>query len=171
MADSDLKQKTISGMLWSGIGRIGTVGISFISNIVLARLLMPDDFGCIGMLYVFIAISSIFISGGLGQALIQKKEPTHIDYTTVFYWNLVMSLIFYVILFFSAPAIASFYDIPLLKYFAEPLLCGISESSPAYDKAQSLLQFLAHIRALRPAEIAAIPPTSIMREFIGGQTL
>ena len=62
MADSDLKQKTISGMLWSGIGRIGTVGISFISNIVLARLLMPDDFGCIGMLYVFIAISSIFIT-------------------------------------------------------------------------------------------------------------
>ena len=49
MADSDLKQKTISGMLWSGIGRIGTVGISFISNIVLARLLMPDDFGCISI--------------------------------------------------------------------------------------------------------------------------
>lgn len=115
MADSDLKQKTISGMLWSGIGRIGTVGISFISNIVLAHLLMPDDFGCIGMLYVFIAISSIFISGGLGQALIQKKEPTHIDYTTVFYWNLVMSVIFYIILFFSAPAIARFYNIPLLK--------------------------------------------------------
>ena len=66
---------------------------------------------------------------------------------------------------------STLYDIPLLKYFAEPLLCGISESSPAYDKAQSLLQFLAHIRALRPAEIAAIPPTSIMREFIGGQTL
>ena len=115
MADGDLKQKTISGMLWSGIGRVGTVGISFISNIVLARLLMPDDFGCIGMLYVFIAISSIFISGGLGQALIQKKEPTHIDYTTVFYWNLVMSVIFYIILFFSAPAIARFYNIPLLK--------------------------------------------------------
>ena len=114
MAES-LKQKTISGMIWSGIGRMGTVGISFISNLVLARLLMPDDFGCIGMLYVFIAISSIFISGGLGQALIQKKNPTHIEYTTVFYWNLVMSIIFYGILFFTAPAIARFYNIPLLK--------------------------------------------------------
>lgn len=102
-------------MIWSGIGRIGTVGISFISNMVLARLLMPADFGCIGMLYVFIAISGIFISGGLGQALIQKKNPTHIDYTTVFYWNLAMSLVFYLILFFSAPAIAHFYKIPLLK--------------------------------------------------------
>ncbi|MCQ2283428.1 MAG: lipopolysaccharide biosynthesis protein [Bacteroidales bacterium] len=115
MSSDDLKQKTISGMIWSSLGRIGTVGITFISNLVLARLLMPEDFGCIGMLYIFIAVSSIFVSGGLGQALIQKKEPAHIDYTTVFYWNLVMSVIFYLILFFTAPAIARYYNIPLLK--------------------------------------------------------
>ena len=66
---------------------------------------------------------------------------------------------------------STLYDIPLLKYYAEPLLCGISESSPAYAKAQSLLSLLEKVRALRPSEIAAIPPTSIMREFIGGQTL
>ena len=66
---------------------------------------------------------------------------------------------------------STLYDVPLLKYYAEPLLCGISESSPAYEKATKLLAFLEHVRALRPAEIAAIPPTSIMREFIGGQTL
>ena len=66
---------------------------------------------------------------------------------------------------------STLYDVPLLKYYAEPLLCGISESSPAYPKAQSLLSFLVKVRALKPAEIAAIPPTSIMREFIGGQTL
>ncbi len=66
---------------------------------------------------------------------------------------------------------STLYDVPLLKYYAEPLLCGISESSPAYPKAQSLLSFLEHVRALKPAEIAAVPPTSIMREFIGGQTL
>lgn len=63
------------------------------------------------------------------------------------------------------------YDIPLLKYYAEPLLEGIRESSPAYEKASKLLHFLTHIRSLTPAEIAAVPPTSIMREFIGGQTL
>ena len=66
---------------------------------------------------------------------------------------------------------STLYDLPLLKYYAEPLLCGISESSPAYGKARSLVEFLQLVRALRPAEIAAIPPTSIMREFIGGQTL
>ena len=66
---------------------------------------------------------------------------------------------------------STLYDVPLLKYYAEPLLCGISESSPAYPKARLLLDFLQKVTVLKPSEIAAIPPTSIMREFIGGQTL
>ena len=66
---------------------------------------------------------------------------------------------------------STLYDLPLLKYYAEPLLYGISESSPAHDKAEALLDFLSKVTALKPSEIAAIPPTSIMREFIGGQTL
>lgn len=66
---------------------------------------------------------------------------------------------------------STLYDLPLLKYYAEPLLCGISESSPAYAKAQELLSFVAMVTPLTPVEIADIPPTSIMREFIGGQTL
>lgn len=66
---------------------------------------------------------------------------------------------------------STLYDLPVLKYFAEPLLYGISESSPAYGKARHILDFLEKVVALKPQEIAAIPPTSIMREFIGGQTL
>ncbi len=66
---------------------------------------------------------------------------------------------------------STLYDVPLLKYYAEPLLYGITEASPAYEKARHLLFILDKVTALRPAEIAAIPPTSIMREFIGGQTL
>lgn len=66
---------------------------------------------------------------------------------------------------------STLYDIPLLKYYAEPLLYGIAESSPAYAKAQELLALMSKIRAFKPAEIAAVPTTSIMREFIGGQTL
>lgn len=66
---------------------------------------------------------------------------------------------------------STLYDLPLLKYYAEPLLCGISESSPAYAKAQELLSFISMVTPLKPVEIADIPPTSIMREFIGGQTL
>lgn len=112
---SNLKNRTILGMVWSSIGKFGTLGLSFISNLVLARLLMPSDFGYIGMLSIFIAISQVFISGGLGSALIQKKEATHIDYTTVFYWNLLLSLFFITVLFFSAKSIANFYEMPLLK--------------------------------------------------------
>lgn len=66
---------------------------------------------------------------------------------------------------------STLYDLPLLKYYAEPLLYGILESSPAYEKSRELIKFLEHITPLKPAEIASIPPTSIMREFIGGQTL
>ena len=66
---------------------------------------------------------------------------------------------------------STLYDLPLLKYYAEPLLYGVTEASPAYAKAQDLLKFIEPVTALKPAEIAAIPPTSIMREFIGGQTL
>ena len=109
MAES-LKDKTISGMIWSGVGKFGTMGLQFVSNLVLARLLMPSDFGIIGMLHVFIAISTIFVTAGFGSALIQKKNPTHVDYNSVFYWNLVASVIFYGILFFCSPAIARFYN-------------------------------------------------------------
>ena len=66
---------------------------------------------------------------------------------------------------------STLYDLPVLKYYAEPLLHEIAETSPAYEKAQQLLKFLENIKALTPAEIAVIPPTSIMREFIGGQKL
>ena len=76
---------------------------------------MPSDFGYIGMLHIFIAISQVFINGGLGSALIQKKDVSHIDYSTVFYWNLLLSLIFFVLLYLTAPYIADFYKMHLLK--------------------------------------------------------
>ena len=72
---STLKQQTISGMIWSSLQRFGAMGISFISNIVLARLLTPDDYGCIGILAIFIVIAEVFINGGFASALIQKKNP------------------------------------------------------------------------------------------------
>lgn len=112
---ASLKQKAIFSMIWSSIGKFGTLGLSFISNLVLARILMPSDFGYIGMLHIFIAISQVFINSGLGSALIQKKDVSHIDYSTVFYWNLFLSLFFYSLLYLTAPSIAGFYEMDLLK--------------------------------------------------------
>ena len=102
-------------MIWSALQRFGTMGISFVSNIVLARLLTPDDYGCIGMLAIFITVSNTFVDGGFGSALIQKKEPTQKDYSTIFWLNLFMSVVIYGILYISAPAVSRFYDIPLLS--------------------------------------------------------
>ena len=111
---SNLKAKTLSGMIWSFMQRFGTMAISFVSNIVLARLLTPDDYGVIGMLAIFIAISNTFIDGGFGSALIQKKEPTKEDYSTIFWWNMFLSIVLYGVLYLCAPLIANFYNLPLL---------------------------------------------------------
>ena len=108
----NLKQKAASGMLWTSIQKFSKMGIG--SGIILARLLTPYDYGCIGMLSIFMVLAESFIDGGFGSALIQKKRPTQVDYSTIFYWNLGLSFIMYFILFFSAPAIARFYNIPIL---------------------------------------------------------
>lgn len=110
-----LKQKAISGMIWNAVERFGSSFFLFVSNLILARLLSPDDFGCIGMLLVFISISDAIVDGGFGSALIQKKNPTPADYSTVFYWNLSLSFLLYAVLFLVAPLIADFYKIPLLS--------------------------------------------------------
>lgn len=111
----NLKSKTVSGMIWSALQRFGTMGISFVSNIVLARLLTPDDYGCIGMLAIFITISNTFVDGGFGSALIQKKDVTQKDYSTIFWWNLFLSIVLYCVLYISAPAVSRFYNMPLLE--------------------------------------------------------
>lgn len=101
-------------MIWTSIGKFGTMGLNFVANLILARLLLPSDYGTIGMLQIFISVSSIFVTAGFGMALVQKKNPTHIDFTSVFYWNLIASILFYFILFFSGPAISRFYNMPEL---------------------------------------------------------
>ena len=101
-------------MIWSSIGKFGTLGLNFISNMVLARLLSASDYGIIGMLSIFISVSSVLVSAGFGSALIQKKNPSHVDFTSVFYWNLAAALVFYGLLFLSGPFIARFYDMPEL---------------------------------------------------------
>ena len=111
----NLKRKAASAMVWTALQKYSTLGIQFISGIILARLLTPYDYGCIGMLSIFLVLAGTFIDGGFGSALIQKKHPTQNDYSTIFFWNMGMSALMYVILYVSAPAIARFYNIPLLS--------------------------------------------------------
>ena len=110
-----LKQKTVSGIFWSSVERFSVQGVQFVLGIIMARLLLPEDFGLIGMLSVFIAISQSCVDGGFGGALIRKQNRTEVDFSTVFYFNIVVGLFFYFLLFFAAPYIAAFYDAPILK--------------------------------------------------------
>ena len=109
-----LKNKAVKGILWTAVQKYSTMIVSFISGIILARLLTPEDYGCIGMLAIFMSLAEVFIDAGFGAALIQKKEPTQEDYSTVFHFNMGMSVVLYIILFAFAPAISRFYDMPIL---------------------------------------------------------
>ncbi|MDO4184898.1 MAG: lipopolysaccharide biosynthesis protein [Bacteroidales bacterium] len=101
-------------MAWTSLDKLASYAIQFVISIVIARLLMPSDFGIIGMLAIFIAIAQTFLDSGFANALIQKKGRTEVDYATVFYFNVAISIVLYLMFYFSAPFIASFYDIPVL---------------------------------------------------------
>ena len=101
-------------MAWTGFERIASIGIQFIIGIIIARLLSPKDYGIMGMLAIFIAIAQTFLDSGFANALIQKKDRTNVDYSTVFYFNTIISFVLYGIMFIAAPAIAAFYSMPIL---------------------------------------------------------
>ena len=109
-----MKNKVISSLIWKLLERSGIVFAQFIIQIILARLLLPEDYGVVAIVAVFIAIANVFIQSGFNTALIQKKEVDDTDYSSVFYFSLGIALVIYVILFFTSPLIASFYKEPIL---------------------------------------------------------
>jgi O-antigen/teichoic acid export membrane protein len=124
-----LKQKTVSGVIWSFIGYVANQGINFIIGIVLARLLSPTEFGLLGELAIFLLISELFINSGFSQALIRKNDCTEVDYSTVFYFNVFLSSFIYIILFFIAPLVTNFYKEPLLTDLLRVLGIGLIATS------------------------------------------
>lgn len=109
-----IKKQASQSVFWSAVERLSAQGIQLILSLIIARILLPSDYGLIAMLSIFLAIAQIFIDSGFANALIQRKDRTEQDYATVFYFNIVLSVIIYAILYFSAPLIAFFYEEPLL---------------------------------------------------------
>lgn len=114
MHHSKLKKKVIHGLFWSFSGLIINQIVQFIIQVILARILIPEDFGIIGMITVFIAVSQTLVDSGFASALIREKDPSQDDYSTVFFFSFFMSVLMYLILFLSAGAISSFYNEPKL---------------------------------------------------------
>lgn len=109
-----LKKSAFIGVGWSAIESFSVKGMTFLIQIVLARLLTPADYGIIGMLAIFMQVGQVFVDSGFANALIQKKECSEKDYSTVFFYNLIISALLYLLLYFSAPYVADFYNMPQL---------------------------------------------------------
>lgn len=115
MAEISLKTQTKRGLMWSVIERFATQGVQFLFGIILARLLSPDDYGLIAMPLIFLAIAQCFIDSGFSSALVRKPELTEEDISTAFYFNIIVGIVCYGILFFTSPLIADFYNAPILS--------------------------------------------------------
>ena len=110
-----LKNDTIKGVFWSATSHLYSYLIQFVITIILSRLLVPNDFATIGLLSIFTLLCNIIIDSGFAQSLIREKELKALDYSSVFYFNVVIALFFYILLFFCSPFIANYFRIPELK--------------------------------------------------------
>lgn len=113
MADN-LKGKTISGFIYKMLERIGVQGVNFIVSVILARVLMPAEYGIVSLVTVFIAICDVFVTYGFGNSLVADKNSDDVDFSTCFFFGIAFSLVVYTCVFFAAPLMAQFYDNPLL---------------------------------------------------------
>ena len=130
-------KNTITNFLWRFAERCGAQGVSFIVSLVLARLLSPDDYGTVALMTVFISILSVFIDSGFSAALIQKKDADELDFSSIFYFNLVSCGLMYLILLFAAPLISAFYGRPEMTAMLRVLgitflISGVKSVQTAY---------------------------------------
>ena len=162
MPEESLKYKTKKGLYWNTASNFASRGIQFIFGIILARLLSPDAYGVIGMLTVFIAVVSVFVDCGFSQSLIRKQDRTQTDFSTEFYFNIVVGIICYLILFLSSPLIADFYNMPILS----PILkvVGIRVILGSFIVVQAS-QFAIRLDFKTPAKISV--STQIFTGIIG----
>lgn len=133
----DINSKVIGGFFWRFAERIGAQGVAFVVSIILARLLVPEVYGTIALVTVFTAILNVFIDSGLGNALIQKKDADDLDFSSVFYFNIIMCCGLYFLMFFAAPFIASFYNdstlTPVVRVLSLTLIIsGVKNVQHAY---------------------------------------
>ncbi len=132
MTDHNLKLRVLISLFWKLMERSGTQVIQFIIQIILARMLLPKDYGLIALIVVFTSIASVFVQSGLNTALIQKKDADEVDFSSVFYLSFLVAFLIYIILFSVAPFIATFYEeaqiIPLIRVLSITLFLGAFNS-------------------------------------------
>ena len=111
MAKKSDKQKVLSGLGWKFTERMSSQLVTFVLSVILARILLPEQYGLVAMINVFLAIANVFITVGFTSSLIQKKDADHLDFSTILWCSLTISCLLYVIMYFAAPYIEAFYSI------------------------------------------------------------
>lgn len=144
MENDSLKKSAFSGFIWKFAERIGAQMVSLVVSIVLARILLPEDYSVVGIVTIFFAFCNVFITGGLNTALIQKKDADEDDYSTIFWVNIIIGVVLYTLMFFAAPLIATIYRnellIPIIRVMGLTFFInGIKAVLSAY--ISSTLQF------------------------------
>ncbi len=132
-----MKQKVINNFLWRFMERCGAQGVSLVVSVVLGRILGPSVYGTVALVSVFMIIMQVFVDSGMGNALIQKKDADDLDFSSVFWFNMAMCGVLYIIAFLAAPFIASFYRVPELTPIVRVLslmlvVSGIKNVQQAY---------------------------------------
>ncbi len=126
------KKNVVSSLIWKFLERSGTQGVQFVVSIILARLLAPADFGVIALVLVFLNIADVFVQSGFNMALVQKKNADNLDFSSVFYVCIGISVLLYVVIFFSAPFIANFYNrselVSIVRVLSLTLIIGAFNS-------------------------------------------
>lgn len=162
ITSTPLKQKVAKGILWSSVERFSVQGVQFLIMIVMARLLTPKDYGLIGMLSIFLAISQSLIDSGFSQALIRKQDRTEIDNSTVFYFNIAVGCLLYLLFFLIAPFVADFYKSPELSLVMRVVCLGVVINSLAVVQ-RALLTVKVDFKTQATAALSA----AVMSGIIG----
>ena len=163
MNTNSTKRVVFSNFLWRFAERTGAQIVQFIVSIVLARVLLPEAYGTVALMTVFIQILQVFVDSGLGNALIQKKNADNIDFSTVFYTNIAFCLILYALLFLASPIIAYFYEDPALTAYTRVLgltviISGVKNVQQAYVSRKLLFRrfFFATLTGTLTAAVVGI---------------
>lgn len=132
-----MQKKIITNMIWRFAERFGAKGVQFVVSVILARLLMPEVYGTIALVSVFTTVLQVFVDGGMANAVIQKKDADHLDFSTIFYFNMAVCLVLYIGMFFAAVFIADFYKdpslIPVIRTLSLTLvISGLKNVQQAY---------------------------------------
>ena len=159
MGVSNLRRKTVNGFFWSALEMVFSQGQGILYGIVLARLLSPNEFGLLGMVTIFIAIAQVFVDSGLSQALIRKQNCTELDYNTIFWVNIIIGILAFVVIWILAPFIADFYAKPELINLTRVLALAIIISSLTLNQQTIITKNL---------DFKTLTKSSVVGTFVAG---